>query len=75
MAKASKEVIAELEATINGAATEDKADSKGIFTKYISASDSSGTLESSGRKYNLAFQSLPPVTELDRKSTRLNSSH
>ncbi len=59
--------------TINGATTDDKADSKGVFTKYISASDSGGTLESSGRKYKLAFQNLPPVADLKGMQLRLSN--
>ncbi|MBL8241626.1 MAG: peptidoglycan-binding protein [Bryobacterales bacterium] len=59
--------------TINGTVTDATADSKGMFTKFISPADSGGTLESSGRTYDLTFQPLPPVTELKGLQIRLNN--
>lgn len=57
--------------TLGGSVVEENADSQGIFTKYLSASSPGGTLESAGRKYNLAFQSLPPVSDLKGMQLRL----
>ncbi len=56
---------------VGGQVTEDKADGKGMFVKYISPTATGGTLESSGRKYKLAFQALPPVSELRGVQLRL----
>lgn len=57
--------------TLGGSVVEETADSNGMFTKYISAASGGGTLEAAGRKYNLAIQSLPPVTELKGMQLRL----
>jgi len=56
---------------VGGQVSEDKADSKGMFVKYITPSATGGVLEAAGRKYTLAFQSLPPVEELRGMQLRL----